>query len=419
MLRFPKILAFKINLIFLMLLSPGLTGATYIDTSPNLPSNNDYMQLLPADNEPALAVNALAAIVIDADSGRILWQKNAWDALPPASTGKILTALTAIDMADYQQNCHISAAAAAVGESSINLTAGENLSLGDLLQGALIQSGNDACHAIAENLAGSEPFFIYWLNLKAAVLGAYSTNFENSNGLPADGHQINAADLALISRHLLANDYLAEIVATKETQIGSGNSSRYLKNTNKLLWQEDIIGLKTGTTNAAGSCLIAAMERDGRQLISVVLNSPDRYAESLLLLEYGFSNYRQLAIYKQNQIMANIPLEDGRNLNLLAAADLSLSYNQQDLLIYDWQLPSALAAPIVKNQHIGSLRITNQQGLELASLSLLAATDMPAPKLSFGQQLLLKTENWLINIKDALSWPLNIKKGIGQIMPKG
>ncbi len=417
MLRFPKILAYKICLILLLLLSPGLAGATYIDAEADLAISSPPELLI--DNQPTLPINALAAIVIDADSGRILWQKNAQEALPPASTGKILTALTAIDMADYQQNCQISAAAAAVGESSINLVAGENLSLDDLLQGALIQSGNDACHAIAENLAGSEPFFIYWLNLKAAAIGAYSTDFKNSNGLPAEGHQINAADLALISRHLLANDYLAQIVATKETQIGSGSSSRQLKNTNKLLWQEDIIGLKTGTTNAAGSCLIAAMERDGRILISVVLNSPNRYDESLTLLEFGFSNYLQLNLYKQDQIMANIPLKDGSSLNLVAASDFSLSYNQDDLLIYDWQLPSDLAAPIAKNQHIGSLKILNQQGLELASLSLLAANDIAADELSFSRQLLFKIEAGLAKIKNILSWPFDIKKGISQIMPKG
>ena len=160
--------------------------------------------------------------------------------------------ILALDMdADLDKPRLVSAAAAAVEESSLYLRAGESLSLADLLKGALAHSGNDACYAIGEAIAGSEQLFVHWMNMKAAVLGAYSVNMENTNGLPALAHQMSAADLALLTSYAMMNDFFAETVSSKYVEIGEGSSYRYYKNTNKLLWQDEhIVGVKTGTTDA-------------------------------------------------------------------------------------------------------------------------------------------------------------------------
>jgi len=236
---------------------------------------------------------AKAAVLIEANTGQILFSHNSDTPLPPASTTKILTTLLAIDMQPNMQAAHlISEDAAAVGDSSIDLRAGESLTLKDLICGALVRSGNDACYAIAEIIAGSEPFFVHMMNMKAAVLGAFSVHAANTNGLPDDTHVISAEDLALLGSLGLKKELFAETVSAKYVQIGEGSSLRHYQNTNKLLWQDDnIIGIKTGTTDAAGPCLAAAYRDGAATYISVVLNSPDRYGESYSLLKYAAEEY--------------------------------------------------------------------------------------------------------------------------------
>ena len=236
---------------------------------------------------------AAAAIVLEARSNTVLFAANATEPLPPASTGKILTALLALDVCDdLQQSCTVSAAAAAVDGSSAWLTAGESWTLAELLTGALVHSGNDACYAIAEAVAGSEPLFVHWLNMKAAVLGATSARLYNSNGLPAAGHVISAADLAGISAVALENDFFARTVASRYAQIGAGATARSYQNTNRLLWHDPhIVGVKTGTTDAAGACLVAAYADGAALYVSVVLHSGDRWGDSLRLLRWAAQSY--------------------------------------------------------------------------------------------------------------------------------
>ncbi len=284
---------------------------------------------------PALGfeVNATSAILIDAGSGQIIYQQNAHESLPPASTTKILTALTALDSGADRERLHpISQAAAGVGESSAGLIPGEALSLQELLRGALVHSGNDACYAIGEIVAGSEPLFVHWLNQKAAVLGAYSVHFVNTNGLPDDAHVVSGEDLAVLAAAAMADPDFREIVGSKYTSLGSGDRYRYYKNTNKLLWQDDhVIGVKTGTTDAAGPCLVAAYAQGPACFLSVVLNSPDRYGESLSLLRWADSRYvlvrpltagtaaawRDGRCYAaEEDLQALIPVEDRPGLSL-------------------------------------------------------------------------------------------------------
>ncbi|MDS1029068.1 D-alanyl-D-alanine carboxypeptidase family protein [Bacillota bacterium LX-D] len=240
-----------------------------------------------------LSVSAQAYLLMDAKTGQILLEKNAFEKRAPASTTKILTAIMALEQGGLERKVKVSPHAASIGESSIYLEPGEEISVLRLVQGALIKSGNDATVALAEYYCGSEELFSVLMNRKAKLLGAFNSNFKNPNGLPLKNHYTTAFDLAQMARYSLKNPIFKEIVSTKEMKIPYENKSwaRYLKNTNKLLWKyPGADGIKTGTTREAGCCLVASATRGNRQLIAVVLHSFDRFGEAARLLDYGFEN---------------------------------------------------------------------------------------------------------------------------------
>lgn len=183
-----------------------------------------------------VTVTADAAVLMDADTGQVLYSKNPDQPRPIASTTKIMTALLAIECGDLKGMVTVSPRAAGVGESSIHLEAGERLTLEELLYGALLRSGNDACVAIAEFIAGREEIFVDWMNFKVRQLGLRNTNFKNTNGLPHRDHLSTARDLALISRHAIRNPVFNHFVSTRSHAISGPRGKRYLSNTNKMLW---------------------------------------------------------------------------------------------------------------------------------------------------------------------------------------
>lgn len=356
MLRYRLILVFSLCLLGVVVMglpAPALAAEAAVD---NISGTDSGVMVM---NTP----QAAASVLIEAHTGEIIFGLNEDNALPPASTTKILTALLALDMdADLDKPHLVSAAAAAVEESSLYLCAGESLSLADLLKGALVHSGNDACYAIGEAIAGSEQLFVHWMNMKAAVLGAYSVNMENTNGLPAAAHQMSAADLALLTSYAMMNDFFAETVSSKYVEIGEGSSYRYYKNTNKLLWQDEhIVGVKTGTTDAAGPCLVAAYEDGAALFLSVVFNSPDRYGESLSLLKYGADEYMLIYLPCQDEDLAYLPTEDGGIL-LRAERDLQALIKTEQLtdISLVWQFDA----------QGGTLALVNEAGEELAATDL-------------------------------------------------
>lgn len=244
---------------------------------------------LPAWGHPK--VTAEAAVLLDYQSGEILYSKNAYDSRPPASLTKVMTAILAIErQRDLNQVATVSAQAAATGESRLNLYAGEQITLENLLYGALLKSGNDACVAIAETVAEDEDDFIWRMNLKALLLGCTATTFQNTNGLPNEAHLSCAYDLAVITRYALQNETFCQIVAMPYATVHwVGSRQVKIKNTNRLLqFYPGAIGVKTGTTDAAGQCLIASARRDDRCLIAVVLKSQNRFLDASNLLDYGF-----------------------------------------------------------------------------------------------------------------------------------
>jgi len=236
------------------------------------------------------SISAASAVAIDGETGAVLYQKNAFQLRAPASTTKILTAILAIESRRLEEVVTVSKNAAAVGEASLHLRAFDQLVLRELVHGALIKSGNDACVAIAEHLAPSEEEFVGLMNFKAQLLGAYNTTFYNTNGLPHPAHLTTAYDLVLMARYALQNPIFSKIVATKEYTMKWTNPPKlvFIKNTNRLLWSfSAITGVKTGTTVQAGKCLVASAKYEQQQIIVVVLNSFDRYGDAQKLIEYG------------------------------------------------------------------------------------------------------------------------------------
>lgn len=287
-------------------------------------------------------INAKGAILMDAETGDVLWEKNGYQLYEPASTTKILTALVVLDMCEGSEETVISSQAAAVGESSANLQAGEVFTVENLLKGALVKSANDACFALGEAVAGSEPLFVHWMNLKAFTVGAYDTKVANTNGLPGEEHFLSAYDLAAIARVDLQNQEFREIVGSKYIEMTGSNYNRTFKNSNKLLFSNDsVIGIKTGTTDAAGACLVSAMERDGRSVIAVVLNSPDRYGESLQLLNYGIENFQNIKYITKGERLGYYNVEDNVGVFVDASCDGIVSVNKEESagldLVYRWR----------------------------------------------------------------------------------
>ncbi|HWJ02166.1 MAG TPA: D-alanyl-D-alanine carboxypeptidase family protein [Verrucomicrobiae bacterium] len=265
-------------------------------------------------NTGALKITADAAVLIDAGSGQVLYEKNALKRRAPASTTKIMTAILAMEYGNVADVVTVSDKAGKVGQASLHLNPGQKLTLGNLIEGAMIKSGNDACVAIAEHVGGTEETFVRMMNAKAKVLGAHNTQFANTNGLPNSQHYSTAYDLAMIARYGTKIPRFAEITKTREADIEfiEPNSALHIRNTNKLLWMYQFAdGVKTGTTNAAGKCLVSSATKNGRQLIAVVLDSPGRFTDSIKLLEYGFNNFKPVALVQAGDEVSVFPIENG------------------------------------------------------------------------------------------------------------
>ena len=228
---------------------------------------------------------------MDLDTGQVLYGKGEHERRPPASLTKVMTGYLAGKQFQAQQWITVSETAASTGESSLNLKTGDVLTFDALLHGALMKSANDACVALAEYMAGTEKNFVQNMNLQACLLGCKDTNFCNSNGLPAEGHYSSAYDLALMTRAAMQNETFAAIVQKQQYMVHWQDGRQLLvRNTNRLLREyPGAIGVKTGTTNEAGQCLIAVAEKAGKRVIVVVLKSKNRFYDAVALLDYGLS----------------------------------------------------------------------------------------------------------------------------------
>lgn len=310
-------------------------------------------------------IQATSAILIDAKTGQILFDKKSATRCAPASTTKILTAIIAIESGRLDDNVKVSARAAGTGGSSMYLYAGQNITLRELVVGLMMRSGNDAAVAIAEHLAGSVDEFVNIMNRKAQLLGAYNSHFRNPNGLNAPGHYSTAFDLAWMARYALTNPTFADIVSTKETAIEwldrKGRSQdKNLRNTNKLLWMlEDADGVKTGTTSQAGPCLVSSATRGNQRLVAVVLHDHSRWYDSMQLLKYGFDNFDFYEYAEEGAVLSALPVERGTveviDAVVASPAALTVSADDYQYVTVEVDLPEKIKAPVYKGQKIGEI----------------------------------------------------------------
>ncbi|WP_371376090.1 D-alanyl-D-alanine carboxypeptidase family protein [Sporomusa aerivorans] len=355
-------------------------------------------------------MSAQGAILMDAKTGQVLYDRNIHKKLAPASTTKIMTAIIAIESGRLDEMTRVSAHAASTGGSSLNLYPGQSITLRELVTGLLLRSGNDAAVAIAEHLAGSTDAFVDIMNQKAASLGAVHTHFRNPHGLSAPNHVSTAFDLAWIARYALTNPTFAQIVSTKETNIEwldrkGGSQERNLRNTNKLLWMlEDADGVKTGTTNAAGPCLVSSATRNNQKLIAVVLHDHSRWYDSMQLLKYGFDNYDLYEYIEQGAVLAALPVENGMTgiVDALVAEPGSLVVNAADYpsVAVEIDLPEKIKAPVYQGQKIGEI-IFYVQDKAVKTVDLVAGNAVEESTLS---KILLT--HWLDTMRRLSGWGL-------------
>ncbi len=327
---------------------------------------------------------AHGAILMDAATGEVLWEHNAHARLHPASTTKVLTGLIALERGDLDAKVTISRRAAHTPGSSMYLREGEVHTLHDLVYGLLLRSGNDAAVAIAEAIAGSVEDFAVLMNDRARQLGARNSHFVNPHGLTHPDHLSTAYDLAVITRAALQNPLFAQIVATPEKELTYEELGRkvVLYNTNRLLrgGLPGADGVKTGTTGAAGPCLIASATRDEQKLISVVLNASNRWRESATLLEWGFRNFALARLGRADEVVLHLPVRGGKRRAVPVAfrEDLAVVVPRKTGAVpkVEVELQGSLRAPLQQGQVVGRAWVSTP-GEGRRRVELVAAEPMP------------------------------------------
>jgi D-alanyl-D-alanine carboxypeptidase (penicillin-binding protein 5/6) len=253
----------------------------------------------PTSTPASVEVSAAAAILVDADTGEVLFERNPDAPRPPASITKILTALVILERGRLTDSVLVSQAAARVGGYRLGLRRGQQVSLEDLLAAILIRSANDAAVAAAEHVGGDRSGFVALMNAKAQELGMRHSRFANPHGLDEPGHFTTARDMAQLTRVALELSPFARLVRTRETTLtiwrsgrrGLWPQPRVIQSHNKLLGRlEGADGVKTGYTDAAGQCLVASARRGGQRMIAVLLDDPQRWMDATTLLEFGFGS---------------------------------------------------------------------------------------------------------------------------------
>ncbi len=321
-------------------------------------------------------ISASSACLIAASTGRILYEKNAFEQRGMASTTKIMSAIVALEYGDREAIITVSDHAAKTEGSSIWLEAGEKMRLEDLLYGLLLASGNDAAVAIAEGISGSVEEFVKLMNQKAKEIGAANTSFQNPNGLTEENHYTTAYDLALITRYAMQNETFRTIVGTKTKTIPweSSEWDRTLTNHNKLLnYYEGCDGVKTGYTKACGRCLVSTAQRNGMRFICVTLNAPNDWADHQNLLDFAFSNYSNLTVLDEECSFGNFPIADSEQMVEAVTHQgfvAPLLPEEMERVKVEHTV-NPLTLPIQAGEEIGTVKITLDEKI-LAEIPLVA-----------------------------------------------
>ena len=345
------------------------------------------------ENLTDLRLTSKSALLMEEDTGTILYEQNSHEALPPASVTKVMTLLLIYEgerdgKFDWTDTVQVSEHAASMGGSQVFLEEGETQTAADLTKSIAIASANDAAVAMAEFLAGSEEAFVQKMNERAKELGMEDTNFVNACGLDTEGHVSSAYDIALMSRELMENfPEIKEYTTTWQDSIvhktRRGEETFGLTNTNKLIqWYDGATGLKTGSTGNALYCLSGTAERDGMGLIAVVMAAPDykvRFREVMQLLDYGFANYAIEKGREKGYVMGEVPVEKGMTDTVEAVVVEEISVLVPKGKEAQWEtrteLLPAVSAPVEAGTKVGEL-VYLRDGEEVGRVELTAGEDV-------------------------------------------
>lgn len=335
-----------------------------------------------------LAVSAKAAILMHADSGRVLYEKNADEHMLIASTTKIMTAIVVLEHCELDDLVEVDSRSAGIEGSSMYLKAGESYTVEDLLYGLLLVSGNDAASALALHVADSMEEFAELMNAKAAELGMTESSFKNAHGLDEEGHYSTARDMAKLAAYCMGNEDFARIAGTVSHTVGE----QTLVNHNRLLREYDgCLGLKTGYTMAAGRTLVTCAEHDGARYVCVTLNDPDDWDDHKALYDWAFANYSFAEVIPAG-LSYEVPLISGAEMTAPAeteGAAYALIKNGES---YDMELelPAFAFAPISEGERAGRA-VACSDGQEIASVRIVYSEDVEVDrelKLTPGERFL-------------------------------
>lgn len=308
----------------------------------------------------AVETSAKSAILIEADHGSVIYEKNASQRLTMASTTKIMTAICAIEEGNPEKKVKIAPEAVGVEGSSIYLKHGEELTLRELVYGLMLNSGNDAAVAIACAVSGDVKSFAELMNKKAKKIGVKNTQFKNPNGLDEEGHYTTAADLAAITAYALKNEEFRKIVSTYQTTITGNDEApkRFLTNHNKLLKRyEGCIGVKTGFTKKSGRCLVSAAERNGVTLVAVTLSAPDDWTDHTNMLNYGFEHVHSKTMAKEGEVLSTLEVKNGieDKVNIVCKSTFAVPAADGRRYVAHFKVLSAIEAPVNKGVEVGEV----------------------------------------------------------------
>ena len=339
-----------------------------------------------------LANNSRSAILIERDTGQVLYEKNGKEKLPPASMTKIMTMLLIMEAIDkgeltWDEKIRTSEHAASMGGSQIFLEPGEEMTTDEMLRGIAIASGNDASVAMAERIAGSEEAFVQKMNNRAQELGLKDTKFQNPTGLPAKDHYSTAHDMAIIAKELLKfDDAITKYTGQYEDYLREDTDKKFwLVNTNRLVkFYPGVDGVKTGFTQEAKYCLTATAKKDDMRVIAVVFGAPtpkDRNAQITKMLDFAFSQYKTHPMFERNQTVAKVKVSKGAEKEIDAVTSEPISVLTKkgeniDDVVQEVKLNTNLKAPVKKGDVVGSI-ILKKGDKVLSESNLVAANDDP------------------------------------------
>lgn len=341
--------------------------------------------------EDKLDISAKSAILLDASSGKIIYEKNIDERLPPASITKVMVMLLAMEDIEngkisLNDEVTVSKKASDMGGSQLFLHEGETQTIEDLLKSIAIRSANDSSVALGEHLGEGLDSFIERMNERAKELGMKNTNFKNTTGLPHEDHYSTSYDISLMSRELLKYPQTNEWLTTWMTDIKVGKKkdvNQTLVNTNKLIrFYEGANGIKTGFTNEAKFCLSASAKRGKLNLISVILGgetSEKRFDEAKSLLDYGFQNFDSVTVNKKDDVIKNIPVSKGKlkevDLILREDIDILVKKGNDEKIEREINLPEDIKAPFRENQVVGDL-VIKIDGKEIAKEKIVCSKEV-------------------------------------------